>query len=454
MKAKIHFWGGTGTVTGSKYLLETTKHQLLIDCGLFQGNKSLRLLNRAPLPLDYSKLSAVLITHAHLDHSGYLPVLIKNGYKGPIFMTAPTVALTEIILKDSAKVQTEEANAANLGNYSKHQPALPLYTSDDVEQTLNFILDCGDNEWISLAKDIKFRFRKNGHLLGSSYLEIDISDKKLIFSGDVGRPNSLYLSSPSVPEQADILLLESTYGNGLHPETSPKDQLKDLINKTIQREGDIYIPCFAVGRALEIMLLIDALKKENKIPHIPVVFDSPMGAEAIEATAKFPDWHKLSNTNLIDLNKEVYFVRTIEETFSIIERKKSKIVVAGSGMITGGRILHYLKAGIEDSNNLVILPGYQAKGTRGRALLDGEPEIKIMGKFYQVKAEIARLENMSGHADQEELLNWIAGFKYKPKKVILIHGEKEAGQALAEKINEKFGIAVALPELNDIIEIS
>ncbi|MBO9701724.1 MAG: MBL fold metallo-hydrolase [Sporocytophaga sp.] len=454
MKAKIHFLGGTGTVTGSKFLLETIKHQLLIDCGLFQGNKSLRLLNRAPLPLDYSKLSAVLITHAHLDHTGYLPVLIKNGYKGPIFMTSPTVALAEIILRDSAKIQMEEADAANRGNYSKHQPALPLYTLHDVEQTLNYILDCGENEWISLAKDVKFRFKRNGHILGSSYLEIDILDKKLVFSGDVGKQESLYLSSPSVPEQADILLLESTYGNKSHPKTSPKDQLQELINKTIQREGDIYIPCFAVGRALEIMLLIDALKKENKIPHIPVVFDSPMGAEAIEATAKFPDWHQLSNMELIDLNKEAYFVRNIEETYSIIDRKKSKIVIAGSGMITGGRILHYLKAGIENNNNLVILPGFQAEGTRGKALLDGEPEIKIMGKYYQVKAEIARLENISGHADQEELLNWIASFRFKPKKVILIHGEKDAGHALAEKINEKFRITVALPNLNDIIEIN
>ncbi|WP_037573538.1 MBL fold metallo-hydrolase RNA specificity domain-containing protein [Sporocytophaga myxococcoides] len=454
MKAKIHFLGGTGTVSGSKFLLETSKHQLLIDCGLFQGSKSLRLLNRAPLPLDYNKLSAVLITHAHLDHTGYLPVLIKNGYKGPVFMTTPTVALTEVILRDSAKIQMEEADAANQGNYSKHKPALPLYTLDEVEQTLNFILDCGENEWISLAKDIKFRFRKNGHILGSSFLEIDISDKKLIFSGDVGRTESLYLPSPSIPEQADILILESTYGNRLHSKVSPKSQLKDLINKTIQREGNIYIPCFAVGRALEIMLLIDVLKKENKIPHIPVVFDSPMGAEAIVATSKFPDWHKLNNTDLIDLNKETYFVRNIEETFSIIDRKKSKIVIAGSGMITGGRILHYLKAGIEDSNNLVILPGYQAEGTRGRALHDGEPGIKIMGKFYQVNAEIARLENISGHADQKELLNWIAGFRYKPKKVILIHGEKAAGQVLAEKINEKFGITVDLPDLNDIVEIN
>ncbi len=454
MKAKIHFWGGAGTVTGSKFLLETAKHQILIDCGLFQGKKSLRLLNRQPLPLDYSKLSAVLITHAHLDHTGYLPALVKNGYKGPVFMTAPTQALTEIILRDSAKIQMEEADAANRGNYSKHQPALPLYTLDDVEQTLNYILDCEENDWISLAKDIKFRFKRNGHILGSSYLEIDISDKKMIFSGDVGRPESLYLPSPSIPDQADILLLESTYGNRLHPETSPKDQLKDLINKTIQRNGDVYIPCFAVGRALEIMLLIDALKKENKIPPIPVVFDSPMGTEALEVTSRFPDWHKLSNTALIDLNKEVYFVRAIEETFSIIDRKKNKIVIAGSGMITGGRILHYLKAGIEDVNNLIILPGYQAEGTRGRALLDGAPEIKMMGKFYQVKAEIARLENISGHADQEELLKWIAGFRYKPKEIFLIHGEKDASQVLAEKINATFGITVSLPGLNDIIEMN
>jgi metallo-beta-lactamase family protein len=454
MKVKIHFLGGAGTVTGSKFLLETPRHQLLIDCGLFQGIKSLRLLNRAPLSIDYSKLSAVLITHAHLDHTGYLPVLIKNGYKGPVFMTAPTFELTKLILRDSAKILMEEADDANRGNYSKHHPALPLYTLEDVEQTLHHILDCNENEWLSLSKDIKFRFKRNGHLIGSSYLELDVSDKKFIFSGDVGRPGSLYLPAPAIPKRADVLVLESTYGNRLHPASSPKDQLKELINTAIQRGGDVYIPCFAVGRALEIMLLIDALKKEEKIPAVPVVFDSPMGADAIEATSRFPDWHRLNTSALFDLNKDVYFVRAIEETFNIIDRKNAKIVIAGSGMITGGRILHYLKAGIENPDNLIILPGYQAEGTRGKALLDGVSELKIMGNMYRVKAQVAQLENISGHADQKELLDWIAGFRYKPKRVVLVHGENDAAQALAAKIKEIHPLHVDVPELNEVIEFN
>ncbi|MBI4947534.1 MAG: MBL fold metallo-hydrolase [Bacteroidetes bacterium] len=445
----IQFLGAAGTVTGSKHLLKTPERNLLIDCGLFQGLKSLRLKNREHLPVDVRDIHLVILTHAHLDHCGHLPLLVKAGYNGKILMTPPTRDLAEIILRDSAKIQEEDAERENRYGISKHKPSLPLYTVKDVELTLKYFETCMDHDWIKISDNIRFRFMKNGHILGSAFVDLDCFGKRIIFSGDIGRKNSEILNDPVQLEEADFLVMESTYGDRLHPTTPVKDELADIINETIHSKGNLLIPSFAVGRAQELMHIINDLKQEIRIPNIPVYMDSPMGADATKVLHKYPDWHKLSKEECDAVCRDISIIRDIQDTQKIVLLKGSKIVIAASGMLTGGRVLEYMKRYVKEKKNTILLAGFQAAGTRGRALKEGSGEIKIFGRYYSVQAKVREITSLSAHADQQEMIEWMKQIKKRPGKIFLVHGEPQAQEVFRVKINDELNIQSVLPKQNE-----
>jgi len=444
----IQFLGAAGTVTGSKHLLRTPEKNILIDCGLFQGIKENRLKNWEPLTVDIREIDLVILTHAHLDHCGYLPLLVKHGYKGKILMTPPTRDLAAIILRDSAKIQEEDAERANRMGYSKHKPAEPLYTIPDAEKAIRLFETIEDNSWQQISKDIQFQFVKNGHILGSAYVELLCFGKTIIFSGDIGRSNSDLMFPPHVPEGCDYLIMESTYGDRIHPSVSAKDELADIINDCVRSKGILLIPSFAVGRAQELMMMINDLKKEIRIPDIPVIMDSPMGAVATTAYKNHPKWHKLTDKQVESIFHNIRIISDFEETKAIIRDNFMKIVIAASGMLTGGRVLEYMLNYVDDKNNTILLVGYQAEGTRGRALRNHAHEIKIFGKFYPVKANVKEISTLSAHADQNEMMEWMKGMARKPQKIFLVHGEPASRDAFRVKIKDVLGIEPEIPQQN------
>ena len=451
--ARIHFLGASGVVTGSKFLIETSEKNILIDCGMFQGIKELRELNWSNLPIDVNTIDIVLLTHGHLDHVGYLPRLVKQGFQGKIIGTAPTLAIAEIILKDSAKIHEEEAEKANKEKYTKHKPALPFYTSNEAEQTIKMFQVEMHDKWIKLSENISYRFQYNGHIIGATFIELDILGKRFVFSGDIGRANDYLLNDPKRPEWADFLFVESTYGNKLHPEEDIETILSNLIKETIYNKGNLIIPSFAVERLQTLMYILWKLYKVNRIPNIPVFIDSPMGNNVLDVFKKFPKWHKLPEAEYRAMCNHVNIIQSYKETWETIDDKRSKIVIAGSGMVTGGRVLTYLKQLIDKPSTTVLLVGYQAEGTRGRQLLEGAHEIKFFGKYYPVNATVKHLESLSAHADQEDLLNWMSNIKNIPENVYLIHGEPMALDTFRVKIKDTFHWNISIPKLLDVEEV-
>ena len=450
---RIHFLGASGTVTGSKFYLETPELNILIDCGMFQGLKELREINWEPLPINAIEIDVVLLTHGHLDHTGYLPRLVKEGFNGQVLGTAPTLAITRIILNDSAKIHEEEAENANREGYSKHHPALPFYTVIEAKRVIGLFESVEKDEWNKLSTNIKFRYRYNGHIIGATFIELDIFGKRFVFSGDVGRQEDLLLSAPEQPEWADYIFLESTYGNKNHPEEKVGEKLISLVNKTIHQRGILIIPSFAVERLQSLMYQLWLLYKKNSIPNIPIFIDSPMGNNVLSVFKQFPKWHKLSMKEYNAMCEHVSIVSSYKETWETIDDPRPKIVIAGSGMVTGGRVLTYLKQTIDSNKTSVLLVGYQAEGTRGRLLLEGAHELKFFGKYYPVKAEIFHLESLSAHADQSELLNWLKKIKNVPEKVFLVHGEPTALDAFRSKIRDEFKWHVHIPKLYETVEL-
>lgn len=449
----IQFLGAAGTVTGSKFLISYNGCNLLVDCGLFQGLKNLRELNWKDFPFPASQIGHVLLTHGHLDHIGYLPRLVSQGFNGKIYCTEPTADLAEIILTDSAKIQEEDAEHANTVGYTKHSPALPLYTIKDVKNTLPLIRSETLNQFITLTEDIRFRFRKNAHIPGASFIELEIAGDTFVFSGDLGRPNDPMLLPPDKPEKADYLIVESTYGDRLHPTESTEDVLLKIIHKSLQNHGPLIVPSFTVDRAQDFMYVIWKLKQENKIPDIPVYLDSPMGTDVSKLFLKYPDWLKLEPNVFKEVFKSTRMVQTVEETRHLAKNKHPRIIIAGSGMMNGGRILHYLESHLENPNATVIIPGYQAQGTRGRMISEGVNEIKLHGHYFKVNATIEGIRTMSSHADQSEILEWMSGIKNKPKKVFIVHGESHASHALRVKIKDQYGWSCIVPQLLDRIDL-
>ncbi|MBQ4820942.1 MBL fold metallo-hydrolase [Aquimarina sp. MMG016] len=450
---KIHFLGAARTVTGSKFYIETPQKNILIDCGMFQGVKELRKLNWEPLPILVSEIDIVLLTHGHLDHTGYLPRLVKEGFTGNIVGTSPTLAITEIILRDSAKIHEEEAEKANKEGYSKHDPALPFYTEKDAEQTIRCFRHKEEDRWISLSQDIRYRFHYNGHIIGSTFIELEIYGKILVFSGDLGRKHDVLLRNPKKPKWADFLFVESTYGNKLHPTDDIEEKLIELIQDTLYKKGTLIIPSFAVERLQVLMYILWKLYQKNRIPNIPIYVDSPMGNNVLSVFESFPDWHKLPLNEYRAICNHINIVTSYRETWEIIDNPRPKIVIAGSGMVTGGRVLTYLQQLIDLETTSVLLVGFQAEGTRGRLLQEGTHEVKIYGKYYSVKAKIYSIESLSAHADQQELMDWMSSIKNVPEKVFLIHGEATALDTLRVKIQDAYRWKVQIPKLYDVLEI-
>lgn len=450
---KVKFIGGAGTVTGSKTLVESNGLRILIDCGLFQGIKPLRELNWEPLPVLPETIDFVLLTHGHLDHCGWLPRLVNQGFTGKIFCTAPTKEVTKLILIDSAKIQEEEAYKANQEKYSKHEIAEPLYTVEQAEKVFPHFRVVKTNEEIPLDAEISAVFTNAGHIIGACSIALNLEGKTLLFSGDIGRDNDVLMYPPTKPKKADYVFLESTYGNRLHPDTDAKLELEMYINNTFRNGGTTIIPSFAVERAQSIMYLLWQLHKEDKIPNIPYIIDSPMGVSAFDIFFNNLNWHKLALDDCIAMSKMFTMITDYKDTIDTIYSTQPKVIVAASGMVTGGRVLSYLEHYLGLPETTVIIVGYQAEGTRGRKLLEGAKEIKIYGKYYPVEAKILEIEGLSAHGDQNDLLRWLSALENKPQKVFLVHGENEPADELRIKIKEQYGFNCTVPLMGQEFEI-
>lgn len=441
MKApfKLHFLGGAGCVTGSRFMLETPQARVLIDCGQFQGLKPLRLRNREALGIKPASLDAVLLTHGHLDHSGWLPLLVRQGFRGPIYCSEPTRAVAELILRDSGKVQEEEAEHANTGGWSRHHPAEPLFTLAEADKCLRRFKPVETDVWLDLLPGLRLRWRPVAHILGACFIEVDCQGRRFVFSGDVGRGDDLLLYPPEQPEQADVVLLESTYGDRLHPSADPLEQLHEIAAKTLLQGGSLLIPGFAIERMQTLLWLLHQLEAQRLLPRVPVIFDSPMGQHMLALFRRFPDWHRLDGATLDALERQVHVVEHALDSQAWAASREPRIVLAGSGMLTGGRIMNYLPYELGNPDSTILLTGYQAEGTRGRTLQQGHRRLRLHGRDFQVKARVATLEGMSAHADQAGLLDWLAGLKQAPRHLFLVHGEPRAAESLQAKIAERYG---------------
>ncbi|MBI3545663.1 MAG: MBL fold metallo-hydrolase [Gammaproteobacteria bacterium] len=450
---QLTFLGATGTVTGSKYLIQFGDKKILVDCGLFQGYKQLRLRNWAALPLTPEKIDAVILTHAHLDHSGYLPLLIKNGFKGKIYCSAATRDLCAILLPDSGHLQEEEAAFANRYGFSKHKPAQPLYTRQDAERALAQFQTVEFERDFPLPGDAILYLRRAGHLLGASLVQIRHKEMTLLFTGDLGRPNDPIMVAPAEVARADYLIVESTYGNRLHDPADPKEKLAEIINRTIKRQGVIVVPAFAVGRAQTLMYLIHLLKTAGTIPDIPVYLNSPMAVNATAVYRRYRGEHRLNPEQCEAMCASAKIINSVEESKQLNQLHGPMIIISASGMATGGRVLHHLKTFAPDPRNTILFAGFQAGGTRGADMLRGVEAVKIHGKYVPVRAEVANIDNLSAHADYSETLNWLKHFVSPPRHTFITHGEPDAADALRHRIEEHLGWRASVPEYQETVPL-
>jgi len=451
---KIHFWGAAGCVTGSKFLLETASDRILVDCGMFQGLKDIRQRNWEPWPSPPSEIQRVLITHGHLDHVGMLPRLVRDGFKGPICGTTPSLEVARIVLQDSAKIHEEEAERAKAEGYSRHEVPMPLYTLEDVRAALALFEPIPKDHWESIGDQLKFRFRFNGHILGACFIEIVMADRYIVFSGDIGRPHDPLLAPPERPGRADVLFLESTYGNKNHPDIDIESSLQEHVNAAVAEAGVCIIPSFAVERLQTVMYLLWKLVRANRIPNLPIYVDSPMGENVLDLFARFPHWHKLPMEDYRQMRRQIKVISEYRDTWKAIDDPRPKVVVAGSGMLSGGRVLTYLSQLLKRPTTRILLVGYQAEGTRGRNLLEGAHELKIFGKYIPVRAKVIQLDSLSAHADQGELLDWVSEIAPPPEYIFLVHGEPTAQDALRVKLENEKGWFARIPGLMETAEIS
>jgi metallo-beta-lactamase family protein len=453
VSATLTFLGGAGgTVTGSKHLLESGRARLLLDCGLFQGLKPLRLRNWAPPPVDPNSVGAVVLSHAHIDHSGYLPRLCRDGFRGPIYATASTVDLLAVMLPDAAHLQEEEAEFANRHNTSKHAPALPLYTTEDAQRALAQVARVDFGQRFTPAPGVEARLTPSGHILGAGLVTCVIDGRRLVFSGDLGRYDVPIMVDPAPVADADVLLVESTYGNRVHPADDPRERLTAAVRRAVDQKGWLLIPAFAVGRSQEILYDLRALEQLGAIPSVPVFLDSPMGIQATAIYAAHTEEHD-AELGRVEADGSAPFAprrftlsRTVEDSKRLNETEGPGIIVAGSGMATGGRILHHLKRLLPDPRTTVLFVGYQAAGTRGRLLKDGATDVKMLGVTVPVGAAIMISDAYSAHADREEILRWLAGFKRPPGMTYVVHGEADAASALRDAITSRLGWKAAVAE--------
>ncbi len=434
---QITFLGAAGTVTGSKYLIESSDGvRILVDCGLFQGLKDLRLRNWKGLPVNPKSISAIILTHAHLDHSGYIPKIVKEGFSGHIYCTSGTKALSEILLEDSACIQEESAEYANKKKFSKHDPALPLYTTSDVKRSIPLFRTIRINEELKLG-NFSIKFSYAGHILGASSVRVEADATSVLFSGDLGRANDALMFPPAAPQAADYIVMESTYGDRLHDNTDPVDILKPIFEDIQRNKAVLLIPSFAVGRAQSILLCIYRLLEKYPELRMPIYVNSPMSKDVTELYKNFHEEHKLDQRETERAFSIAHFVNSPEESIALNKQSGPMVIISASGMLTGGRILHHLQAFAGDAKNKILLVGFQAPGTRGAALEQGERSLKFHGYYHPIEADVIKIEIFSAHADQAELINWLKSAKAKPRKVILTHGEPHASDILRSKIEEQ-----------------
>ncbi|WP_143960799.1 MBL fold metallo-hydrolase RNA specificity domain-containing protein [Litoribacter populi] len=462
MDVRVKFLGGAKSVTGSRYLLEIDELRILVDCGLFQGLKELRERNWDEFPVDPSTIDMVLLTHAHIDHSGYLPKLVKGGFSGPIYATDATIAVAKILLKDAGKLQEEEADYARKKGFSRHEKPEPLFTIEDAERVFTLFQPVPFEKETKLAENVILKAFNAGHILGAAIFKLRLKgenqEKKIVFSGDLGRFLDPVMFPPVTLPHADVLFLESTYGNRTSISSKAEDQLGQAIRETFRNKGVALIPAFAVGRSQMVLYYLHRLQKKGKIPQIPIYIDSPMAIDVTKLYVDFPQYHKLGpffdelGANPFQ-HKNLHYYTSQEASLTLNHIKGDAIIISASGMATGGRILHHLYNRLPNEQDSVIFVGYQAEGTRGRRLLNGESTVRMYGIDVQVKAKIHYVEGLSAHADQTELLEWLEGFTNKPKMTFLIHGEEEPAQALADKINEELGWQTVVPDYLESFEL-
>ncbi len=454
MSTRLHFLGATGTVTGSRYLIDTGAHRVLIDCGLFQGYKPLRLRNWAAPPFDPAALDAVILTHAHLDHSGYLPRLMKLGFSGPVYSSRATAALCGILLPDSGRLQEEDARFANMHGFSKHRPALPLYTEDDARVALRQLRAVDFDHDFEPAPGLAFRLQRAGHLLGAaSVLARVVGSAQVLFSGDLGRSNDPIMRPPVAPPTSDFVVVESTYGNRSHAALTPEDELAPILAAVAERGGVVVIPTFAVGRAQSLLLVLMRLRDAGRIPRIPVFLDSPMAIDATDLYLDNHSEHRLSEADCRRVHEVATMVRTPRQSRELVGRTGPMIVLAASGMATGGRVLHHLKAYAPDPRNAIVLSGYQAGGTRGAALARGETSLRIHGQIVPIAAEVHQMRSLSAHADADETLAWLKQAPQAPRETFVTHGEPDAADALRRRLQDELGWNASIPEFRDSVEL-
>jgi metallo-beta-lactamase family protein len=463
--ATITFYGGVGTVTGSKYLLENDGRRVLVDCGLFQGLKELRERNWQDPAFDPASIDAVIITHAHIDHTGWLPRLVKLGFNGPVFTSKATADLLKILLPDSGRLQEEEADYRNRHELTRHAPALPLYDENDARNALKLLQPVpNDGNPVEVAPGFTAGFLVAGHIIGASLVLLGITSQsgdstRFLFSGDLGHYDQPIVKDPAEPPACDYLMVESTYGNRLHGEVSSDDQMARIINEAATRDAPILIPAFAVGRTQEVLYLIRELEDQNRIPVLPVIVDSPMAAQATQVYNRWSEEHDEEYASILSRKQHPLRTRSMitastrDESKRLNNMQGARVIISASGMLTGGRVLHHAIRILPNENATVVFVGYQAAGTVGRRIQDGEREVRIMKNWIPVRCHIEKVEGFSAHADWKAVLRWLEGLPAAPKTVFTTHGEPDAAAAMAEHIRDRFGWEVVVPQYEQRVEL-
>lgn len=450
---KLTFLGGTGTVTGSKYLLEHDGHRLMIDCGLFQGLKQLRLRNWEGLPVTPSSVDAIVLSHAHLDHSGFIPRFHEAGFRGRVFCSEATHALCGLLLPDSGRLLEEETDYANRHGFSKHRLALPLYTEAQARAALAAFHAVRIDQHFEPVPGVQVTLRRAGHLLGAASVHVAWGGRSILFSGDLGRSADLLMYPPDAPAPCDWLVIESTYGDRRHDAADPLAQLADVVGRTAARGGIVVIPAFAVGRAQAILFALHQLREQHRIPSLPVFLNSPMAANATRIYERHHAEHRLTAAQCEAVRQSTRIASTVEDSKRLNALHMPAVIVSASGMASGGRVLHHLKAYAPDSRNSIVFAGFQAAGTRGAAMVAGAPTVKIHGLHIPVRAEVSCIESLSAHADRDELLDWAGALPHGPRRVFITHGEPVAADALRQALEERHGWACSVPEYRDCIDL-
>lgn len=450
---RIEFLGAAGTVTGSKYLVETGRTRVLVDCGLYQGVKALRLRNWKPLPVEPGSLDAVVLTHAHVDHSGYLPALVRDGFQGPVFCSDPTRALCEILLPDAAHLQEEDAGYANRKGFSKHHPALPLYTEADAEIAISRLQALPFDRWREQG-DLRFRLQPAGHILGAASVAIEHGDRSVLFSGDLGRADDLLMNPPAPPGAPDWVVVESTYGDRLHPIEDPFASLATILRRTVSRGGVLLIPSFAVGRAQTLLYCLHEIFRRGLAERVPVFVNSPMASDVTRLFRRMAAHHRLDADQAGAVCDVAHYVRSVSESRKLTERCEPAVIISASGMASGGRVLHHLRALAPRRRNTLLFPGFQAPGTRGDAIVRGVEAVKIHGAMVPVEAEVVQLDIFSAHADQAGLLDWLRACERPPQRVFVTHGEPVPADTLRRLVADELGFSAHAPEYRETVELT